>query len=73
MRFGLVFLDPPYGKGLAADSAARLSRAGLLRPEGTVVVEESFRAPEAAFPEEWELSVDRRYGDTRVRMFRVSS
>ena len=73
IRFGLVFLDPPYGKGLAADSAAGLSRAGLLQPECTVVVEEAFRAPEAAFPERWKLSVDRRYGDTRVRMFRVSS
>jgi len=73
MRFDLVFLDPPYGKGLAADSAAGLSRAGLLQPAGTVVVEEAFRAPETAFPEGWALSVDRRYGDTRVMMFRVSS
>jgi 16S rRNA (guanine966-N2)-methyltransferase len=73
MRFGIAFLDPPYGKGLAADSAARLSRAGLLQPGGTVVVEEAFRAPEAAFPEGWAPSVDRRYGDTRVMLFRVSS
>lgn len=73
IRFGIVFLDPPYGKGLAADSAAGLFRAGLLQPGCTVVVEEAFRAPEAAFPAGWELSVDRRYGDTRVMMFRVSS
>jgi len=70
MRFGLVFLDPPYGKGLSADSAAGLSRAGLLQPGGTVVVEEAFRAPEAAFPEGWDLFVDRRYGDTRVMLFK---
>jgi hypothetical protein len=37
------------------------------------VVEEAFRSPQAAFPAGWELSVDRRYGDTRVMMFRVPS
>ncbi|MGE5700565.1 MAG: 16S rRNA (guanine(966)-N(2))-methyltransferase RsmD [Deltaproteobacteria bacterium] len=72
-RFGIVFLDPPYGKGLAAYSAADLVRAGILQPGCTVVVEEAFRAPDAAFPAGWELSVDRRYGDTRVTMFRVPS
>jgi 16S rRNA (guanine966-N2)-methyltransferase len=72
-RFGLVFLDPPYGKGLSADSAAGLVRAGLLQPGCTIVVEEAYRAPGAAFPAGWELAADRRYGDTRVMFFRVSS
>lgn len=72
-RFGIVFLDPPYGKGLAAESAAGLVRAGLLQPGCTVVVEEAFRSPEASFPADWELTVDRRYGDTRVMMFKVPS
>jgi 16S rRNA (guanine(966)-N(2))-methyltransferase RsmD len=73
MRFDLVFLDPPYGRGLAADSAAGLSRAALVRQGGTVVVEEAIRAPEAAFPEAWAISADRRYGDTRVMLYRISS
>jgi 16S rRNA (guanine(966)-N(2))-methyltransferase RsmD len=73
MRFDLVFLDPPYRKGLASDSAAALSRAGMVRAEGAVVVEEAVRAPEASFPEGWALSVDRRYGDTRVMLFEVSA
>jgi len=73
MRFDLVFLDPPYGKGLAADSAAGLSRAALVRQGGTVVVEEAIRAREAAFPEGWAISADRRYGDTRVMLYRISS
>jgi 16S rRNA (guanine966-N2)-methyltransferase len=72
-RFDLVFLDPPYGKGLASDSAAGLSRAGLLAPGGEVVVEEAFRVPEAEFPEGWVLSADRRYGDTRVMLFAIPS
>lgn len=72
MRFGLVFLDPPYGKGMAAESAAGLGRAGLLESGATVVVEEAARTPDAVFPEGWEPVADRRYGDTRVVIFAVS-
>jgi 16S rRNA (guanine966-N2)-methyltransferase len=72
MRFGLVFLDPPYGKGMAAESAAALGRAGLVGPGATVVVEEAARMPDAVFPDGWETVADRRYGDTRVMIFGVS-
>lgn len=72
MRFRLVFLDPPYGRGMAADSAAGLLRAGLLEPGATVAVEEAARTPDAAFPPGFEPVVDRRYGDTRVMIFEVS-
>ncbi len=71
-RLGLVFLDPPYGRGLASAAAAEIERSGLLAPGAVVVVEDAFRSPEDAFPEGWERTVDRRYGDTRVRMFVVS-
>lgn len=72
-RFGLVFLDPPYGRGMAPESAAGLTTAGLLETGATVVVEEAARAPDAVFPEGWEPVADRRYGDTRVMIFVVSS
>ena len=72
IRFRLAFLDPPYGKGLAAESAAGIGLAGLVEDGGVVVVEEAYRAQEAVFPSGWELSADRRYGDTRVMVFRVS-
>jgi len=70
-RFGLVFLDPPYGKGMAAESAAGLERAALLESGATVVVEEAARTPDAVFPEGWESIADRRYGDTRVMIFGI--
>ncbi len=70
-RFGLVFLDPPYGKGIAERSAGELAGAGVLDPGGTVVVEEVARAAESLFPAAWERTEDRRYGDTRVMIFTV--
>jgi 16S rRNA (guanine966-N2)-methyltransferase len=46
--FGLVFCDPPYGKGLA-EAALAAARDGWLTPDALVVVEErtgAFAAPE---------------------------
>ena len=72
-RFGLVFLDPPYGKGLAAEAAKALSKFGILSDGALVVVEEATRSLEASFPDGWDIIVDRRYGDTRVTIYEVSS
>lgn len=69
--FDLVFLDPPYGRGIAAESARSLSAAGMLAEGALVVVEESSRAAQDAFPGGWEVAVDRKYGDTRVTVFEV--
>ena len=70
-RFDLVFLDPPYGKGIAERAAKDLAGTGLLEPGGTVVVEEAARTPDPDFPAAWERTGDKRYGDTRVMIFTV--
>jgi 16S rRNA (guanine966-N2)-methyltransferase len=48
--FSLVFLDPPYGKGLADKALASLRHGGWLTREALLVVEEataaSFKVPE---------------------------
>ena len=72
-RFGLVFLDPPYGKGLAAEAAVALDGAGLLAEGAWVVVEESSKSPDAEFPAGWDIITDRRYGDTRVTILEVAA
>ena len=70
-RFDLVFLDPPYGKGLGSAAAGELVRAGLIAPGAVVVAEEAVRFPDDPFPDGWEAAADRRYGDTRIRVFDV--
>jgi 16S rRNA (guanine966-N2)-methyltransferase len=39
--FDLVFLDPPYGKGLAGKALASARDGGWLKPQALVVVEEA--------------------------------
>lgn len=70
-RFDLVFLDPPYGKGLGSVAAGELVRAGLIAPGAVVVAEEAVRSPDDPFPGGWHAAADRRYGDTRIRVFDV--
>ena len=70
-RFSLVFLDPPYGRGLALKTLTALEASDLLGPEASVVAEHSHRE---ALPERlgslW-LSQARRYGDTQVAFYGV--
>lgn len=70
-KFDLVFLDPPYGRGLAAATLKALEASGLLDPEARVVAEHSRRE---ALPEQvgrLSLSRCRRYGDTQVAFYEV--
>ncbi len=69
--FDLVFLDPPYGKGLADKALAALVAGGWLEPGAVVVVEEAAKA-EVALPEAFEVLDDSRYGETRVLTLRYS-
>jgi len=70
-RFDLVFLDPPYGKGLVGRSAELLSRAGILAPGAVVVTERASRDPGETLPPEWSERIDRRYGDTRITLYDI--
>jgi 16S rRNA (guanine966-N2)-methyltransferase len=69
--FDLVFLDPPYGKGLVGHSAGLLSRAGILAPGAVVVAERASRDPAEALPAGWHVRAERRYGDTRISLFDI--
>ena len=61
--FSLVFLDPPYGKGLAEKTLASAREGGWLKPEALVVVEEAAAAGFTA-PEGFEELERRDYDDT---------
>ena len=69
--FDLVFLDPPYGKGLVGQAAELLSRAGILAPGAVVVAERASRDPADTLPAAWRERADRRYGDTRITLYDI--
>jgi 16S rRNA (guanine966-N2)-methyltransferase len=71
--FSLVFLDPPYGRGLLDRASEALEQAGVLRPGAMVVAESAARDPDAAVPAGWVPASERRYGDTRVAYYEIPS
>jgi 16S rRNA (guanine966-N2)-methyltransferase len=66
--FSLVFLDPPYGKGLAEQALASALEGGWLTGEALIVVEESAGAFKP--PEGFEETERRRYDDTEFTILR---
>src|SRR6266511_586365 len=67
--FSLVFLDPPYGGGLAEQALASARAGGWLVPGALAVVEEAASAAFAA-PEGFEELERRRYDDTALIVLR---
>ncbi len=68
ISFDLIFLDPPYGKGLAGRTLESLSRSSILASAGLIVAEHSPAETLEEFP--FLERVDRRkYGGTLVSLF----
>ncbi|WP_137111741.1 16S rRNA (guanine(966)-N(2))-methyltransferase RsmD [Rhodobacter sp. SY28-1] len=66
--FGLVFLDPPYGKGLGEVALAAALRGGWLTPGAMVVWEEGAAL---AVPQGFAMVDHRKYGDTVVTLLKA--
>jgi 16S rRNA (guanine966-N2)-methyltransferase len=70
--YGLAFLDPPYGKGLAEKALAILNDGKWLSPGAIVVVEEREKAA-VELPAAYELLDRRTYGDTQILIARFGA
>ncbi len=65
--FDLVFLDPPYGKGMGQEALNAARNGGWLAPDAMIVWEEN--APMNA-PHGFQRIDKRKYGDTYVTLLR---
>ena len=69
--FSLVFLDPPYGKGLAEKALVSAWDGGWLSPDAMLVVEEAAET-EFSVPEGF-AELDRRgYGDSKIVLAKLT-
>lgn len=65
--FDLIFLDPPYGKGLGEMALASAKSGGWIAPGALIVWEDG---TEPALPADFTLIDQRRYGETVVTLLR---
>ena len=69
--FSLVFLDPPYGKGLAEKALVSAREGGWFTNDALIVVEEAAAAFQA--PDGFEEVERRQYDDTEFVILRCGS
>jgi len=70
ITFSIVFIDPPYRKGLSADILQELAASDFLAPEAFVVVEEDARTELQVQVAELRLVDQRCYGETGFWFYR---
>ncbi|WP_310476709.1 16S rRNA (guanine(966)-N(2))-methyltransferase RsmD [Sandarakinorhabdus sp.] len=64
----VIFLDPPYGTGLADPAITHLYERGWIAPDAIISIETAAADPLAC---DWEVLVDRRFGKALVRLLRA--
>ena len=73
LRFGGVFLDPPYGEGLVDKTLRLLAASSILEPQAWVVVEHGHHEEGAEAYTSLVLTDRRRYGTTGVSFYQRQS
>lgn len=68
-KFQVVFMDPPYGQGLAHAGLQAVADGGILAQDGVVIVEHDKREQLAGEHGILRLKTKKRYGDTQVSVF----
>lgn len=63
--YDVIFLDPPYGKGLGGKALAAASEGGWIAPDALIIWEES--TPQTC-PAGYTLESSRKYGDTHITL-----
>jgi 16S rRNA (guanine966-N2)-methyltransferase len=63
--FTLIFVDPPYTRGLGTQTLLSLSQGGWVASQGVIVVEESEHAT-VTIPKCLRTIDERSYGDTKI-------
>ncbi|MEK6726424.1 MAG: 16S rRNA (guanine(966)-N(2))-methyltransferase RsmD [Deltaproteobacteria bacterium] len=69
IKFNLVFLDPPYGKGLIEKTIEEIISRDILEDGAVVIAEHSLREKPLMEYDGLTLTDRRKYGDTEVSFY----
>jgi 16S rRNA (guanine966-N2)-methyltransferase len=71
--YDLIFIDPPYDKGLAEATLTMLSEKAILAENGIICVETGADEEIIIAGEFFTLSDERRYGATKFRLYNATT
>jgi 16S rRNA G966 N2-methylase RsmD len=69
-KYDIIFLDPPYGKGMEFTAIDEIVKLNLLKPDGVVIVENEQKDE---MPKELSALIKtdtRKYGRTAINFFK---
>ncbi len=67
--YDIVFLDPPFGRGLAGPVCSALAESGLLAQGAQIYLEMARNEEEPELPAAWDLYRDKQAGAVRYRLY----
>lgn len=69
-RFDLVFLDPPYGKGILENALNKLAEIDMLTENGIIICESSVEQVMPELPAPYQKGREYRYGKIKLTVYR---
>lgn len=69
--FTLIFLDPPFNKGLLPTCIELIDKKGLAENNGWVYIESESELSELPIPKHWHLYREKKAGMVMLRLFKV--
>jgi 16S rRNA (guanine966-N2)-methyltransferase len=70
--YEIIFIDPPFGRGLVDPVCAQLAAAALVADGGLVYVETAVRDPAPKVPANWRLHREKVAGEVSYRLFQTT-
>jgi 16S rRNA (guanine966-N2)-methyltransferase len=70
IRYDLVFLDPPFRKGLLEQTLNLLEQHPLIDHSAMIYVEQEKEAPSPVWPKNWRMIKEKVAGQVRYQLFR---
>ncbi len=67
--FDLVFLDPPFGQGLAEVTCQKLAAGAWLKDQAKIYIETERSWDLTDIPDNWQLLKDKQAGDVHYQLF----
>lgn len=71
--YDLVFLDPPFRKGLLTEVLERLDQGAMLAPDAWVYLEQESEAPLPTVPASWQLIKQAKAGQVSYLLYDISA
>ncbi len=72
-KFEVIFADPPYSKGLAGAMPGNIEKSGISAAGGMLVVQHSLREGLEIDSGAWNVSDNRKYGDTEITILNLTN